>query len=176
MTLATDKRNLVLIGMPGVGKSTVGVLLAKALSRSFIDTDVYTQAQEGRRLQDIIDNEGLECFLDIEARHILSLECRDHVIATGGSVVYSAAAMRHLKASGIAVYMWLPLPQLQDRITNLDSRGVVMARGQTLENLFEERQPLYERYADLTVDCQGFRHEQTVARIIMGVEQQLGST
>jgi len=170
-----ETRNLVLIGMPGVGKSTVGVLLAKALSRSFIDTDVHIQAQEGRRLQEIIDTDGLDFFIDIEARHVLSLDCRDHVIATGGSIVYSAAAMGHLKASGIAVYMRLPLPQLVDRLTNLDSRGMVMDRGQTVESLFEERQPFYECYADITVDCQGLRHEQVVARIIEEVEQWLGS-
>jgi len=136
MKLGLGERNLVLIGMPGVGKSTVGVLLAKALSRSFIDTDVYIQAQEGRRLQEIIDTDGLDRFLEIEARHVLSLGCRAHVIATGGSIVYSAEAMTRLKASGIAIYMRLPLPQLIDRLTNLDSRGVVMVRGQTIESLF----------------------------------------
>ena len=164
-----DHRNLVLIGMPGAGKSTVGVLLAKAMSRSFIDTDVYIQAQEGRRLQDIIDTEGVDFFQDIEARYVLSLACRGHVIATGGSVVYSAAAMRHLKKSGLIVYMSLPMRPLVKRLTNLDSRGVVMAPGQTIPNLFEERQPLYRRYADVTVKCVGLTHEQTVARIMAAV-------
>ncbi len=168
-----DRRNIVLIGMPGVGKSTVGVLLAKALSRSFIDTDVYIQAREGRRLQEIIDSEGLDFFRDIEAHHVLSLEGEAHGIATGGSVVYSAAAMRHLKASGTAVYMCLPLQTLLQRLTNLDSRGVVMAPGQGIEDLYAERRQLYERYADVTVDCAGLTHEQTVASIIQAVQEAL---
>ncbi len=162
-------RNLVLIGMPGVGKSTVGVLLAKALSRSFIDTDVYIQAQESRRLQDIIDTEGVDYFRDLEARYVLSLECRGHVIATGGSVVYSAPAMRHLRKSGLVVYMDLPMRPLIQRLTNLDSRGVVMAPGQTIASLFCERRPLYERYAHLQVECAGLTHEQTVAKIVKAI-------
>jgi len=174
MGLSGDARNLILTGMPGVGKSTVGVLLAKTLSRSFIDTDIYIQAREGRRLQDIIDTEGVDYFRDIEAHHVLSLDCRGYVIATGGSVVYSAAAMRHLKSSGIVVYMQLPLPLLIERLTNLDSRGVVMAPGQSIASLFAERQPLYERYADLRVECQGLKHEETVARIIEAVERWTG--
>lgn len=169
MDLLGDGRNLVLTGMPGVGKSTVGVLLAKTLSRSFIDTDIYIQAREGRRLQDIIDTDGVDYFRDIEAHHVLSLECRGYVVATGGSVVYSAAAMRHLKSAGVVVYMRLPLPLLIERLTNLDSRGVVMAPGQSIGSLFGERQPLYERYADIAVDCEGLSHEETVARIIESV-------
>jgi len=98
------------------------------------------------------------------------------VIATGGSVVYSAAAMRHLKARGIAIHMRLPLPLLRDRLTNIDSRGVVMTPGQSVEDLFEEREALYERYADVTVDCQGLTHEQTVARIIEATERWIGSS
>lgn len=156
--------NVVLIGMPGVGKSTIGVLLAKAMSSSFIDTDVFIQAQEGRRLQDIIDRDGLDAFRRLEEQHILSLQCRGHVIATGGSVVYSERAMQHLKASGLVLYLSLPLPLLTNRVTNLDSRGVVMAPGQSLASLYEERQPLYERYADLMIDCENLNHEQVVAR------------
>lgn len=163
-------RNVVLIGMPGVGKSTVGVLLAKALSREFLDTDVMIQAREGRRLQEMIDTEGLAAFLAIEARHILALECRAHVIATGGSVVYSEAAMRRLKGSGVVVHMTLPLDLLLARLTNLDSRGVVIARGQTISGLYEERRPLYERYADVTVDGAGLTHERNVARIMQAVD------
>lgn len=166
--LAPDD-NLVLVGMPGVGKSTVGVLLAKALSRSFVDTDVLIQAREGRRLQDILDAEGAEVFRGVEERHILALECRAHVIATGGSVVYSEAAMRHLRTGGVAVYLELPLSVLEERITNLDSRGVVMASTQSFAGLYEERRPLYERYADVTIHCRALNHEQAVARIMEAV-------
>jgi shikimate kinase len=165
-----EDSNIVLIGMPGVGKSTVGVLLAKSLSRSFIDTDVYIQAQEGRRLQDIIDTDGLEAFLAIEERHVLSLRCRGHVIATGGSVVYSDAAMCHLMDCGVIVRMALPLDVLERRVTNLDSRGVAMAPGQTFAALFAGREPLYEGYADLAVHCAGLNHEETVAAIMAALE------
>ena len=170
MGVSPDDRNIVLTGMPGVGKSTVGVLLAKAMSRSFIDTDVYIQSREGRRLQDIIDTEGLDYFRDIEAHHVLSLDCRGHVIATGGSVVYSTAAMRHLRTGGIVVHLALPLEPLLKRLTNLDSRGVVIVPGQSVASLFAERQPLYERYADITVDCLGLNHEQTVAHIMAALD------
>jgi len=160
------ERNVVLIGMPGVGKSTIGVLLAKALSCSFIDTDVVIQALEGRRLQDVIDEEGLEAFCALEERHILDLACGGHVIATGGSVVYSAAAMSHLRASGVIVHLDLPLEELKRRLRNLDSRGVVMAPGQTVDELYEERRPLYREHADVTIQCAGLTHEDAVAAII----------
>lgn len=160
-----DEQNIVLIGMPGVGKSTCGVLLAKALSRRFIDTDVRIQAEEGRRLQEMIDTRGTDEFCRIEERHVLALSCRGSVIATGGSVVYSPAAMAHLSSSGVIVYLELPLPALEKRLMNLDSRGVVMAPGQTLRGLFVERKPLYERYAELTIDCTGTAHEEVVREI-----------
>ncbi len=159
-------QNVVLIGMPGVGKSTVGVLLAKATSRPFLDTDVYIQAKERRRLQSIIDAEGIEAFCALEERYVLMLACRGSVIATGGSVVYGGAAMRHLKSSGVVVHLDLALPDLERRVLNLDTRGVVMAIGQTLQTLFEERQPLYQRYADVTVDCAGLNHEEVVTRTL----------
>lgn len=159
-------RNIVLIGMPGVGKSTVGVLLAKVSSREFVDTDVLIQARERRRLQAIIDADGLAAFQRIEEERILALRCRHHVIATGGSVVYSAAAMRHLRRTGVVVHLDLPLRQLKERLTNLPTRGVVMAAGQSLESLYNERQPLYLRYADRTVACAGLTHEGVVERIV----------
>jgi len=157
--------NLVLIGMPGVGKSTVGVLLAKATSRDFLDTDVYVQAQEGRSLQEIIDREGTEAFCRLEERHVLSLTCRSCVIATGGSVVYHAAAMQHLASQGIIIHLHLDLPALETRLTNLHSRGVVMAPGQTLGQLFTERQPLYQKYAHHTIPCGAQTHEEIVGEI-----------
>jgi shikimate kinase len=159
------KIDVVLIGMPGVGKSTAGVLLAKALSRDFLDTDVYIQAQEGRTLQEIIDQDGLESFRRIEERHVRSLKCRSTVIATGGSVVYYPAAMAHLRALGWVIHLDLDLPALQKRLINLPSRGVVMVPGQTLGQLFAERQPLYRKYADLTIGCAHSSHEDIVRKI-----------
>lgn len=159
-------RNIVLIGMAGVGKSTIGVLLAKALSRHFIDTDLVIQAVEGRRLQDILNADGLDAFRKVEERHVLEIDARGAVIATGGSVVYSERAMAHLKRHGIVVYLSLPEDALEARVTNFDSRGLAIAPGQTFRELFAERRPLYERYADVTVDCAGLDHEAVVGRVI----------
>ncbi len=166
MQKITRDTNIVLIGMPGVGKSTVGVLLAKVTSRSFLDTDVHIQSREGRSLQDLLDAEGREPFLRIEEQHVLALDIRRHVIATGGSVVYSEAAMRHLKAGGVAVHLDLPCELLEERLRNMDSRGVVKERSQTICALYVERQPLYRKYADVSVNCTGFDHEQVVAKIV----------
>ncbi|MCU0916868.1 MAG: shikimate kinase [Planctomycetes bacterium] len=146
-------KNIVLIGMPGVGKSTVGVLLAKALGRYFLDTDVLIQAMQGRTLQEIIDHDGLAAFCKIEEEYVLCIDLTNAVIATGGSVVYSEPAMRHLAAHG-------------QRIANLPTRGVVMEKGQTIRSLYNQRQPLYRRYAHHTIDCTGKNHEQIVADII----------
>ncbi len=166
MRKAACGANIVLIGMPGAGKSTVGVLLAKALSRDFLDTDVYIQAKQGRTLQEIIDQDGMPAFCRIEERRVLSLKCRTSVIATGGSVVYSPAAMARLQASGIIIHLDLDLAALEKRLTDLSSRGVVMGPGQTLPQLFAEREPLYRKYADLTIDCAGFTHEEIVGMIV----------
>ena len=166
MAKPAAEKNIVLIGMPGVGKSTVGVLLAKATSRNFIDTDVLIQSKEGRRLQDILDAQGVEPFCEVEERHVLSLACRRAVIATGGSVVYSPRAMAHLKSAGVVVYLDLDLPAIEARLKNPDSRGIVMPTGQNLRSLYDERTPLYCRYADVTVDCAGRTHEQVVGDII----------
>jgi shikimate kinase len=163
-------KNLVLIGMAGVGKSTVGVLLAKALSRRFVDTDVQIQATEGRRLQDIIDADGTLAFLAIEERAILGLTFKEHVIATGGSVVYSTPAMTHLRSNGVIVHLDLAFDLLERRITNLDSRGIVRTNGQSLRALYEERRPLYQEYADITVDCAGQSHEEVVRAVVNALE------
>ena len=157
--------------MPGSGKSTVGVLLAKATQRDFVDTDVTLQAKEGRGLQEIIDQEGLDFFRRIEEQHILSLDCRDYVIATGGSVVYYPAAMAHLASSGVVVHLDLDLPSLTKRLTNLHSRGVVRVAGQTLKDLFEQREPLYGKYAQITVSCAGRTHEEIVTAILGELER-----
>ena len=163
---AMTDQNIILIGMPGAGKSTAGVLLAKALSRAFVDTDLLIQAAEGRRLQETIDSDGLDDFLALEERYVLALDVRGTVIATGGSVVYSERAMRHLKQRGTAVYLQLPLPQLEARITDMDSRGVVIAPWQSVTDLYHERLPLYEHFADRTIDCAGLSHDQVVVRLV----------
>ncbi len=167
--LSVDQ-NIVLIGMPGAGKSTVGVLLAKYTSRSFIDTDLYIQAGEGKRLYEVIAEKGIEEFCKIEERYILSLYCKRHVIATGGSVVYSNKAMDHLKSSGVIVHLDLGLPELEKRLSDLDARGVVRVPGQSLADLYKEREPLYLRYADFTLNCGGLSHEQVVEKIMAELE------
>ncbi|MCC6698368.1 MAG: shikimate kinase [Candidatus Hydrogenedentes bacterium] len=167
--LAPGGKNLVLIGMPGVGKSTAGVLLAKELSRGFLDTDVVIQSHEGRRLRDIIEREGVIAFRAIEERYLLGLECHGVVIATGGSAVYSEPAMRHLRDHGIVVHLSLPIEQIEQRVHDLEARGIVRAEGQTLLELYEERQPLYCRYRHCEVDCAGQNHEAVVQAIIAAV-------
>jgi len=152
--------------MPGVGKSTLGVLLAKASGRDFIDTDVRIQAREGRALQDIIDTDGVAVFRRIEERAVRELQCNATVVSTGGSVVYSPPAMQHLRTLGTIVHLALPLPLLRSRLQDFGTRGVVMQPGQSLEDLFAERDPLYRRYADVTVDCSGKRHEEAVGEIL----------
>ncbi|MHC4705956.1 MAG: shikimate kinase [Planctomycetota bacterium] len=164
--LNASERSIVLIGMCGVGKSTVGVLLAKALGRHFLDTDVYIQAVEDKTLQQIIDEAGIDAFCEIEQNHIMSIDLENAVIATGGSVVYSPPAMHHLARNGVIVHLDLDYKTIEKRITDLYTRGVVMAPGQTLQTLHESRQPLYKKYAQLTVDCAGKRHEQILDEII----------
>jgi shikimate kinase len=164
--------NVVLIGMPGAGKSTVGVLLAKALSRAFVDTDVLIQVREGRRLQELLDALGPEGFEALEERHLLGLQCASSVIATGGSAIYSPRAMAHLKSGGTVIYLDLPLPQLRQRLGDAGTRGIVRRPGQTLEELEAERRPLYGRYADRTVPTLGLDHGQVVAAICAALTQR----
>ena len=159
-------RNISLIGMPGVGKSTAGILLAKALSWNFLDTDVVIQVAEERSLQQIVQSEGLERFTSIEQRHVMSLDRRQCVIATGGSVVYGPAGMEHLKSLGLVVHLDLPIWLLEKRMAGLNGRGPVIAPGQTLPGIHQQRDPLYRHYADTTVDCIGRNHEQVVDELI----------
>ena len=157
--------NIVLIGMPGCGKSTVGVLLAKALGMAFVDTDVVLQAREGRKLQQMIDAMGIDAFLKREEEAILSLTCDRTVIATGGSVGYGRAAMKHLHAHGTVVYIRLPYEQIERRLQNLATRGVTLREGQTLRDLYDERVPLYEAEADVVFDGSEGDIEQTVVAL-----------
>ncbi len=147
------KSNIVLIGMPGAGKSTIGVVLAKRMGLHFLDTDVLIQARHKRRLQDIINEDGLEAFRLIEEQALLELQARDTVIATGGSVVYSEPGMAALKANGQTVFLDVPLVDLQRRIQDMDTRGMVIDPGETLDDLYRRRRPLYLRHADLVIDC-----------------------
>ena len=158
--------NIILIGMPGAGKSTVGVLLAKTLGYAFLDTDLVIQQREGALLQPLVDSLGVEAFLDVEADAICSVECRGTVIAPGGSAVCRERAMSHLRALGRIVYLHLPLEELERRLSNISTRGIAMAPGETLPDLFARRAPLYRNYADLTVDVGRQSLEETVALVL----------
>lgn len=157
--------NVVLIGMPGCGKSTVGVLLAKALGMAFMDTDVVFQAKEGRKLQPMIDEIGIDAFLKKEEEAILDIDCDRTVIATGGSVVYGKRAMAHLHQHGTVVYIRLPYIEIKRRLSNLATRGVALKENQTLYDLYQERIPLYEAEADIVLDAAELEIEKTVSAI-----------
>ena len=159
-------KDLVLIGMSGAGKSTVGVILAKTLGMSFVDTDIIIQQREGRLLQEIIDQDGPERFLEIEERALIELEASNSVIATGGSAVYSEKAMRHLEEIGAIVYLHAKLNEILHRVGNMTSRGIVLLNGNTLEDAYMERLPLYRRYARITVESVGADVESIVKDII----------
>lgn len=162
--------NIVLIGMPGSGKSTVGVVLAKVMGYQFLDSDLEIQRQEKMRLPQIMEEKGIEGFIEIESRVNAELEAEDTVIATGGSVIYTERAMSHLKEIGTVVYLQLSYEQLTKRLGDLKCRGVVLRDGQTLEDLYRERVPLYERYADITISEDGLSVEETMEKIVRAVE------
>ncbi len=157
-----QSKNIILIGMPGAGKSTIGVLLAKALGKAFIDTDLLIQAREERLLQEIINERGINHFLEIEAEVLMSLQTTNSVIATGGSAIYSDQAMAYLKRTGIMVYLKLAYEEIEQRINNMASRGIAIAKGQSLSDLYRERIPKYEQQADLILDCSGKPIEESV--------------
>lgn len=158
--------NITLIGMPGVGKSTIGVVLAKVLGYQFLDSDLLIQKEEKRKLSEIIAQEGNEGFKEIENRVNASIEADHTVIATGGSVVYCEEAMEHLKAVGTVVYLKLSLEELSHRLGNLKGRGVLLKEGQTLKDLYEERTPLYETYADIVIDEEGKDLEASLQAVL----------
>lgn len=160
------KDNIVLIGMPGVGKSTVGVILAKVMGYQFVDADLVIQKEEGKLLHEIIEEVGTEGFIAVENRVNASIETEHAIIATGGSVVYGTEAMEHLSAIGTIVYLRLPFEVLNRRLHDIKGRGVVLKEGQTLKDLYDERTPLYEKYADVVVDEYQLNVEQTVEKIL----------
>ena len=162
-------KNIVLIGMPGVGKSTLGVVLAKELGFEFVDADLLIQKREKRLLKEIIAEDGVDGFLKIEEDVNASIEAERTVIATGGSVIYSDKAMKHLKSIGQVVYLKLNFDDLDSRLGNLKGRGVVLKDGQTLKSLYEERTPLYEKYADITVSEDGLNLEETLSSVLQSL-------
>lgn len=158
-------KNIVLIGMPGAGKSTLGVILAKTLNMPFLDTDLIIQQKENKLLQEIISSKGIDEFLSIEEKVILDLNTKRSVIATGGSVVFKKEAMKHLKENGLIIYLKLPYKEIEKRIHNITTRGIVMKEGKTLLQVYDERVPLYEKYADNTILCMGKSMERIVEEV-----------
>ena len=160
------KDNIVLIGMPGVGKCTVGVILAKMIGYQFIDADLLIQKQEGKLLHEIIAEKGTDGFIEIEERVNASIEASHTIIATGGSVVYGKKAMEHLSRIGTVVYLKVPYDTLEKRLEDIKGRGVVLKEGQTLRTLYDERTPLYEKYADIEISEDDLNVEQTVEKLL----------
>lgn len=158
-------KNIVLIGMPGAGKSTVGVVLAKRMGMSFMDSDLVIQEQEGKMLHEIIEQIGTEGFLEVEDRVNAGIKPKNTVIATGGSVVYGENAMEHLSQIGTVCYLKLSYESIADRLGDLAQRGVALKDGQTLMDLYQERIPLYEKYAKLTIDCENKNIREIVGEI-----------
>ncbi len=171
LTRQTSTGNIILIGMPGVGKSTVGVLLAKRIGFAFVDTDLLIQTGEAARLQQIIQACGMDDFCDLEAGYIMKISDRRSVIATGGSVIYRSEAMAHLQALGRIVLLDIDQHSLAERLANLDDRGVVRMPGQTIAALYAERRPLYRRYAQVTVPCSECTPDQVVRRIVTDLQK-----
>ena len=164
-TTFTAVKSVILIGMPGSGKSTVGVLLAKRMRRGFVDTDLILQEKDGRPLQEILDSEGPEGFIALEARLLMGFEPHGEIVATGGSVVYSDALMAHFARFGTIVLLDVPAPVLLPRLSNLDTRGVVRRGGQTVQDLWNERDPLYRHWMQVHIDNSLDNHESVVEAI-----------
>lgn len=159
-------KNIILIGMPAVGKSTVGVVVAKRIGYEFIDTDLLIQKQEKRLLKEIIAEEGNERFLEIENQVNRDLMVEHAVISPGGSVVYCEEAMQHFKEIGTVIYLHATYEDIYKRITNAKNRGVVLKEGQTLKDLYDERVKLFEKYADYTVSEEGLDLEETIDMVL----------
>lgn len=166
------KSNIVLIGMPGVGKSTIGVVLAKNLGYHFMDSDIVIQQQTGKLLHEIITEKGLDGFLQTEDEVNAGIDAEKTVIATGGSAVFGKHAMQHLGENGTIIYLSLPYEQIEERLGDLHKRGVALRENQTLYDIYQERIPLYEKYADLIIDCQQKSIRQIVAEIARKLENR----
>lgn len=157
--------NIILIGMPGAGKSTVGVVLAKKLGFAFVDSDLVIQEKEGKLLHEIISQRGVDGFWAVEEAVNVSMEADRTVIATGGSAVYGSRAMEHFQNIGTVVYLKLSFDAITDRLGDLNERGVTLRKGQNLIQLYEERAPLYEKYANITIDCEHLSIREIVGQI-----------
>lgn len=165
-------KNVVMVGMPGSGKSTIGVILAKSLGFDFVDTDLVICKREGKKLQEIIDTEGLEKFLEIEQQVGEEISPVNSVVATGGSMILSDEAMKNLKKDGIVVYVEVSQEILKKRITNMKTRGIAFKKGETLEDIFRVRTPLYEKYADITITAdENTVPEDCVNQIVERIEK-----
>lgn len=158
-------KNLVLIGMPGAGKSTVGVVLAKQTSRGFVDTDLLIQTSQEKSLQEIVDEHGYQRLREIEEAILIALQVNHSVIATGGSAVYSEAAMQHLKQDSLLIFLDVELEKLKQRVGDCRSRGIARQQGQSFADLFQERVPLYRKHAGLTIRCDGLTPEMICQQI-----------
>ncbi len=165
------EENLALIGMPAVGKSTVGVLLAKKMGYAFQDTDILIQTKERMTLARIIEERGLQSFLDIESRYLLSLGCSHQVIATGGSVIYRDEAMAHLSKIATIVYLAVDLSVLMTRLSDLVTRGVAIDPGRGVDDLYKERTPLYDKFCDIKIDC----GQLSAAEVVTAVSDALAA-
>lgn len=157
--------NIILIGMPGCGKSTVGVILAKTLGIGFVDTDLIIQQRENRLLQNIIDTDGIDYFLNCEADAVKSLDCNNCVVATGGSVVYREDAILHLKKNGKIIFLDVPLDEIKRRLNNINTRGIAAKKNKSIEDIYNERIALYNKYADVIIKTDGESVEKTVEKI-----------
>ncbi len=160
------KDNLVLIGMPASGKSTVGVILAKVMGKNFIDADIVIQNQTGKKLSEIIEEEGVDGFVEVENRINSSINAENAVISTGGSAVYGKEEMEHFRETGTIIYLQVDFETLKTRLGNIKERGVVVKKGQTLKDIYDERIPLYEKYADITIDEADKNIEDIIDEII----------
>lgn len=161
--------NIVLTGMPSAGKSTIGVILAKVLGYSFMDSDVLIQEQEQKLLKDIIEEKGIDGFLAVENNVNKNIKANHTVIATGGSVIYGIEAMNHFRENDIVIYIKLSYEAIYNRLGNIRQRGVVLKNGQTLLDLYNERCPLYERYAHITIDAENLNPEELMEQIVFGI-------
>ncbi|MDO6571938.1 shikimate kinase [Gilvimarinus sp. 2_MG-2023] len=168
----TRDKSIVLIGMPGVGKSTVGVLLAKELAKEFIDTDLLIQTHTQKTLHDIVLENGYQHLRELEEATILTLEVDGHVVSTGGSAIYGAEAMEHLAKSGQIIFLDLPLASLEPRIHNMNTRGIARPNGQTFAEVYQERVPLYQAAADITIQCLDKTPIEIVREIIFHEAEQ----